>query len=185
MGGPRLKKRFLRWNKATGAWSLYEDDGWGADWLSRDGTSNVEELFYERCRSLLEGAIGGSVTVRIPFDRRQEELVIFRSMLCGVFRAAVYGCVSVMVCGCVTRTDLVRVRQEFARAFCDLERDGREFNGYIARGLLIESPVLLLSSQIAEGMDFLCFDAQKLGMELSRQFAEARWMTSIAVSLGK
>lgn len=161
----RLKKRVMRWNKTKSGWSVREDEVWMEDWISQSPSVHIEELFYERCRVLAEEAMGKNVTVGIGFDRSQEDAVDFRAMLCGVFRASVYGRISMMIWGCASLTDLLRVRREIVRAFCDLEKDGREFNGYIERGVLIESPILLFSSTLAEGMDFVCFDSERWGME--------------------
>lgn len=181
----RFKKRVVRWNKTPRGWGMCEDEVWMEDWISQSPSTHIEELFYERCRALAERATGQNVTVGIAFDRTQEDSVNFRAMLCGVFRASVYGRLSVMIRGCVTLTDLFRVKQEIVRAFCDLERDGREFNGYIARGVLIESPILLFSSQIADGMDFICLDSEKWEIECLNRSGELWWLTSLALPKGE
>lgn len=181
----RFKKRVVRWNKTPRGWSVCEDEVWMENWSFQSLSIHVEELFYERCRSLAEGAMGRNVTIGIDFDRTQEDSVNFRAMLCGIFRASVYGRISVMIRGCVTLPDLFRVRREIVRAFCDLERDGREFNGYIARGVLIESPILLFSSQTVEGMDFVCLDSEEWGIEWLQRSMELRWLTSLALTKGR
>lgn len=178
----KSKGRLARWERATGEWRVCEDAVLTEHWLTKRPNVNVEELFYEGCRALAEGAMGQTVTVGLFFDRAREDSVDFRAMLCGVFRASVYGRLSVMIRGCATRADLARVRREIVGAFCDLERDGREFNGYIERGLWIESPLLLLFDQIAEGMDFICIDVDAWGIEWSKRAMELWCLTSIARS---
>ena len=128
--------------------------------LERENES-PEECVYEYCCDFADFAAGTSVTVALRATPKESDERL-RAALRGVFRAAVYGNFSVMVEGCLTEEDARTVRRAHQHAFCELASEGREFNGYIPKGLLIENLLYPISSSTCEGWDFFCLDAKRL-----------------------
>lgn len=118
-------------------------------------TEDAEEL-YLRSAEIVEGAVGRSVTFLLSNDEASV------SAIGSVMRSAVWGDLSVLLCGILTEAELTHFLQKFCHAFCELETDRREFNGYICRGLCIDSPYLLSVADRLYGMDFFVFDAEAL-----------------------
>ena len=123
---------------------------------------NPEEL-YLRCSEIAESATGNQVTCSVSARD------ISVSSLCSLRRCAVWGDVSLLLCGLLCEEELTLFLQKFCHAFCELETDKREFNGYIKRGLLIDSPYLLWAAHSFYGIDFILFDAEKLLALISGQ----------------
>jgi hypothetical protein len=129
-------------------------------------SSDDEELLYERICALADCATGIPVTVAVAFSRAERERDGFRAAVRGIFRAAVYGRISMLIGGCLTEEDWQRARQEIHGAFCELKEEGREFNGYIPKGLLVEHPITLLSLRRVEGLDFWGLEIEALWKRL-------------------
>ena len=62
----------------------------------------------------------------------------------GIYRAAVWGRIS-MLCRARTSAEADGFFSATHSAFCALENSGREFNGFIPRGILITTPIMILS----------------------------------------
>ena len=117
--------------------------------------NDAEEL-YGRCAETVENATGKQVTFLISAEK------ISVSAISALMRSAVWGDVSVLLRGILNEDELTAFLQSFCHAFCELETDRREFNGYISRGLLIDSPYLLSLAEGLYGVDFFVFDAEAL-----------------------
>jgi len=168
-------ERGVRWERmapqADGSWVYWEqgfegrasarEKAWLVD-LRSISAKETEEGWYEICCDLADVSAGTAITVMMAYDRHSADRGAFRAGIRGIFRAAVYGRFSILVCGCLTESDIRTVREELHGAFCELECEGREFNGYIPKGILIDRPIVLASAVDVEGVDFLCLDLESL-----------------------
>ena len=118
--------------------------------------SECEEELYLRYAEMAEGAIGRSLIVSLSARP------LCASSLRALMRGAVWGELSLLICGILTEGELTEFTQEFCRAFCELETEGREFNGYLRRGLCVDTPYLLSIVEKLKGIDFFIFDLEKI-----------------------
>ncbi len=117
--------------------------------------------FFETTLSLAERLTTGSLCMRISvFDKRGEDLFCERAE--ALFRAAVYGTLSVMLQKYRSIDDIDRALRLMYKSYCRLEQEGREVNAYLEKGLLIDSPIWLLDRKKLPCVDFLCFDFDSL-----------------------
>lgn len=121
-----------------------------------------EERLYEWLRDIAEHSTGLPLCLILEAGRHAVKTENFSAQIRGLFRAAVYGNFSCLLRGLLTEDDIHQTMQQIHKIFCALESEGREFNGYIPKGIFIHSPLLLISELSFDGIDFLCFDANKL-----------------------
>lgn len=117
--------------------------------------SDPDEL-YLRLAETVEGTWGRQVTFCISEDQ------VSPSSIGAVMRSALWGEVSLLLCNQLTEDGVTDAMRSFCRAFCELEGDRREFNGYISRGLRIDSPYLLSIAEGLYGIDLFLFDIETL-----------------------
>ena len=121
------------------------------------------DSFFESAVSLWETLCPETFTVelRVPkgadsdardFSLRAEEL----------FRAALYGSFSVSLCGFDCESELSFALRLLHEVFCLLEAEGREFNGYLPRGVSFSSPLWLMRPSPVTNPDFIVFDLDSL-----------------------
>ena len=80
-----------------------------------------------------------------------------------LFRSAVYGGeLSVMLYGYRSACEVEDAFELMHKSFCRLEEQGREVSGYLARGVLIDSPIALFEMQSLPKTDFICLDFDRL-----------------------
>ena len=116
---------------------------------------NAVLLWEERCPELLvvdmpipkdsEGAFG-------EFEEHIEEL----------FCASLYGSFALALSDFSCEEEISRSIKILQKSFCLLEAEGREFNGYIPRGLIFSSPLWLMRSSPVSNPDFIILDFDKL-----------------------
>lgn len=128
----------------------------GDSLIQLDVKGENEEELYLRCSDITENAVGRRVTFMI--SAKDTSVSALRALM----RGAVWGELSLLLCGILSEDELTDIMRKYCHAFCDLESDGREFNGYIPRGLCIDSPYLLSLSHSLRGVDFFIFDAEHL-----------------------
>ena len=117
---------------------------------------DLEDSLFEAYRDIAECAFGISVTVTAEYD------AVFAERIRAILRSAVYGEFSLMLRGILCEKDIKSALSDISRIFCELEVDGREFNGYIQRGICIDSPILLRQSLCSDGIDVCVIDAERL-----------------------
>ena len=113
---------------------------------------NVEEELYEKLCKLAEEA---------P-ERKLLVLVRSEAEIKAAYRAAVYGKISLLFGEIFTEEEAERAKEKANRAFCELIEEKREFNGFIPKGILIDTPLALLSKISPQGFDFFCYDTEKI-----------------------
>ena len=126
-----------------------------------------EEQLYEAYRDVAELAVGRSVTVIADTDKYASD------RLRAIMRGAVFGNISLAFRGILTEAELRRALERFCKSFCELETEGREFNGYIKRGLIIDTPYLLQIAPQLCGVDFFIYDTDRLVRLLSGERKKA------------
>lgn len=123
---------------------------------------NGEERLYEQYCDIADAAAGSPVTVVLSLDRRKEPSESFRMQIRSIFRAAVYGRFSLLLEGFLTEKDWNDGLECIHRIFCELESEGREFNGYIPKGMLAARPIQLSPCFGKCRSDFVCLDAERM-----------------------
>ena len=106
------------------------------------------------------GAPPITLCLSVPRSKRDEEA--FCEAADSLFRAAVYGDLSVMLKDFVSDAELSYALSLLHSVFCRLQQEGREFNGYVKKGALITSPAQLMRRIRLWRPDFLCFDLESL-----------------------
>ncbi len=119
------------------------------------------ELFDSLCE-LAEANRARALIAELCIPRDEKQYESFCEYTEAIFRAAVYGHFSLMLCGGVTDSQIACALSALHRVFCRLEEDGREFNGYLKKGLVIDAPLCLLCPCPMENPDLLCFDLDRL-----------------------
>ena len=133
-----------------------------------------EDALYEFYCNIAERASGRGITVIITRERHCYAEERLQLALRALLRASVYGRFSLLFRGILTDGDMRSAMSCLHRAFCELESDGREFNGYIPRGFTVDTPLLLCSPISVSGTDTVCLDADRL----------ARLMTAMSSPYG-
>lgn len=116
-----------------------------------------EEGLYRFLRD--EAEQSGERSLAVVLDARAE---FFSVQIRALFRAAVYGTFSLLYGGLLSHAALSDTLRTTHRVFCELLEDGREFDGYIPKGILIDAPIWLLSDLPTEGIDEWCLDLPRL-----------------------
>lgn len=117
---------------------------------------------FDMLLSVAERFCSQPVSVSLPLPLAKADKDGFFDRAEAIFRAAVYGNFSVQLEGYRSADDIVRALSYLHRVFCRLEGEGREFNGYLCRGVLIDAPIWLCRPSPYPKADFVCFDMDKL-----------------------
>ena len=102
-----------------------------------------------------------TVDVRVPSGNERDERD-FSERIEELFRAALYGSFSISFSGFDCEGELCQALKLLHKAFCVLEAEGREFNGYIPRGITLSSPLWLMRQSPVTNPDFIIFDLDRL-----------------------
>ena len=79
-----------------------------------------------------------------------------------LFRAALYGSFAISLSNFDCESELALAMRLLHKTFCMLEAEGREFNGYLPRGITVSSPLWLMRPSPVTNPDFLIFDLDSL-----------------------
>ena len=126
-----------------------------------------EDALYEFYCNIADRAAGRTITVIITRERHLYGEERLQLALRALLRASVYGRFSLLFRGILTDEDINGAMRCLHRAFCELESEGREFNGYIPRGWVIDTPLLLCSPIHISGADTVCLDVERLSRLLT------------------
>ena len=126
--------------------------------------AEIEESVFATLRQLLED--NTELLINIIFQAKidtigTEHLERLKAITRGVFRAAVYGNISIMCDGTQNGYKYEAFGDFINKIFCELESDKREFNGYIKKGIIIGTPADILADDF-RGVDFLCINLDKM-----------------------
>lgn len=117
-----------------------------------------EEPLYERIRSLAEETPEREIGILVQSDFKEAT----ETQIKAIFRAAVYGELFLVFGDVFTNEDAELAKDCANRAFRSLLEEGREFNGFIPKGILVDTPLALLSHISEQGFDFFCIDEKRL-----------------------
>lgn len=120
-----------------------------------------EEELYRYFSDIAESSVGKGSSVLLSASE------LSHSVLRALLRGAVWGELSLLLGGILTSDGLTAALSEFCRVFCELETEGREFNGYLQRGLYIDSPYLLSRAEKLCGIDTFVYDTERLAALMS------------------
>ncbi len=120
-----------------------------------------EDTLFELLRDLGEEHSSIPFTVLLRYHPADRDGAFLHTQARALFRAAVYGRFSLLLGGILSNADVRQAMNEIHSAFCLLELEGREFNGYISKGILIDTP-LSLGITDTDGIDFICLDVSNL-----------------------
>ena len=98
-----------------------------------------EEEVYDLLCNIADRNTGARIVAQTAFDGD----VVRR--IRGVLRAAVWGRIS-LICQVNTPDEAQQFFSLTHTAFCALESEGREFNGFIPKGIRVDTPITLLSA---------------------------------------
>lgn len=145
----------------------YSSDGRSALLAGRAWETAVSDGGGRALIGLVEGLCGVPLTVglRAPRAGSEGESLRFYRQTEAIYSASVYGSVAVRIEDYRDGADVERALRIMHRVFCDMEQDGREFNGYLPRGLLIDTPIWLWDEPPC-AVDLLCFDFDRLTVAL-------------------
>lgn len=99
----------------------------------------------------------------IPIPKGSEgEERFFSNFTEELYRAALYGSFAISLSGFDCEGEFSRAMQILHKTFCILEAEGREFNAYLPRGIMISAPLWLMRASPVTNPDFLIFDLDTL-----------------------
>ena len=87
---------------------------------------------------------------------------IFCEKIENLFRAALYGSFALSISKFSCESELVFAMRLLHKTFCMLEAEGREFNGYLPKGITFSSPLWLMRPSPVTNPDFLILDLDTL-----------------------
>ena len=122
---------------------------------------------YDLLCGVADEYCGYPITVSLSTPCAEGESESFCDRIESIFKAALYGDLSIQLEGYTGKADIERAMSCMHRAFCSLEAQGREFNGYLPRGILLSAPVWLTQTSPMVKADFVCLD---LDLLISRLF---------------
>ncbi|MBQ2999763.1 MAG: hypothetical protein IJD64_04810 [Clostridia bacterium] len=123
-----------------------------------EGGEEGEQRLYETLRAIAEESPEREISALVSCDQKEKT----ETQIKAVFRAAVYGEISLLFGDVFTNEDAEEAKECAQRSFRSLLEEGREFNGFIPKGILIDTPFALLSKISEQGFDFFCLDEKRL-----------------------
>lgn len=114
-------------------------------------------------------------TIHNPFSEDSFDVLDSRTvtLLCDInsspetsikqmYTYGIFGIPSLLIRGIRSPSEWQKALQICYRCFGELWYEGREFNGYVPRGILIDSPMALSREHRFHGCDFFCIDLERL-----------------------
>ncbi len=124
---------------------------------------DCEEELYEKLCDVADTHTGMQIVGWASFSGRES----FSCAVRAVYRAGVWGRFSLLCDGIYTPEQADECLSVIHREFCRLDAEGREFNGFIPKGICVATPLILLSSIKNRMIDFFCADFETLRRLLS------------------
>lgn len=116
---------------------------------------NAIALWEQGCPELM------TVDMRAPSES-EGEARIFADRIEELFRASLYGSFALALSDFSCEEQISRALKILHKEFCLLEAEGREFNGYIPRGLVLSAPLWLMRASPVTNPDFIILDIDRL-----------------------
>lgn len=119
---------------------------------------NSDEEYKMLC-DVADANTGMRIVAIVRFDGVASD---FCRHVTNVFRAGVWGRFSLLCAGVYTPSRWRECALAIHSVFRSLDVSGREFNGFIPRGIVIDTPALLLDKHDTRELDLYCFDVDAL-----------------------
>ena len=119
----------------------------------------TEDSAYDYFCELADENTGAKIAVSIPFESNSER---FSATVAALYRAGVWGRFSLVCSSIDTPARAKECAAVLRSVFCRLDATDREFNGFIPKGICIDTPLLLLQAPTRRAPDFLCIDVDTL-----------------------
>jgi hypothetical protein len=117
-----------------------------------------EDICYEYLCDVADVSMGTEIIATA--DMRDTEAFVRRVR--AIYRAGVWGRFS-LLCTSVSTPEMTNACISLLHeVFCMLDREAREFNGFIPKGILIDTPLMLLSAPKDKMLDFFVLDYERL-----------------------
>ena len=129
------------------------------DGLVMDCNGEDADAEYRRLCDVSDANTGARIVATVRFDGGSAE---FCRRVSNVFRAGVWGRFSLLCSGVYTPSGWRACALAIHSVFRELDVSGREFNGFIPRGIVIDTPRLLLDVVLMGELDLYCFDVDAL-----------------------
>lgn len=120
---------------------------------------NDEESAYEYLCEIADKNTGVKLVTEIPFG---ESYDVFSARVSALYRAGVWGRFSLLCTEIKTPQRAIECISVIQSVFCQLDSTRREFNGFMPKGISVDTPLLLLDPPKSRSLDFLCFDIPSL-----------------------
>ena len=127
-----------------------------------------EESAYEYFCEIADKNTGVKLVTEISLGESKE---IFEAQVRALYRAGVWGRFSLLCTQIKTPARALECASLMRSAFCSLEREHREFNGFIPKGICIDTPLLLLEPPRRRILDYFCLDINALRDSFSGNMA--------------
>ena len=124
--------------------------------LPHTSGDDPEEHLFEKYRDAAEAAPQRATTI-LSYSK-----VLRKEEIRAAMRSSIYGNVSLLFGEIRCECELTETLEMLCHVFCELELEGREFNGYLPRGLLIDTPYMLLIAKKLRGLDLIVYDLPSL-----------------------
>lgn len=126
--------------------------------LARSFEMTEEEMYDDLC-DIADRNTGARIVAVVTMDEREDT---FASHVRAVYRAGVWGRFSLLCRGVNTPEHTDRCITVLHSVFRELDEGGREFNGFIPKGIVIDTPAQLLKGRRMGAFDIHCFDIDTL-----------------------
>ena len=121
------------------------------------------ESFFESAVSLWEDSCPELLILDMKIPKSGErEARRFEEQVEELFCASLYGTFALALSDFSCEDEITYAIKLLHKSFCLLEAEGREFNGYIPRGLVFSSPLWLMRVSPVVNPDFIILDLDKL-----------------------
>lgn len=119
--------------------------------------------FFENAVGLWEQGCPEQLMINMKVPRDNDgDARGFAECIEELFRASLYGSFALSISDFDCEEELSHALKIFHKAFCLLEAEGREFNGYIPRGIMLSSPLWLMRASPVTNPDFIMLDIDRL-----------------------
>ncbi len=126
--------------------------------VARAHHSLNEQKYYEYLCELADTNTGAELVACADASDTERFVADTRA----IYRAGVWGRASLLCTSVFTPEHADELVMLLHKVFCMLEDENREFNGFIPKGILVDTPLLLLSKPKHSVIDFFCLDFEKL-----------------------
>lgn len=119
-----------------------------------------EDKAYDFFCNAADENTGKIIVATVNFSKDHPERLL--SGIRAVYRAGVWGRFSLLCASVPSPESADRCISLMHTAFCQLDDEGREFNGFMPKGIEISTPLMLLCPPKHRMIDFFCVDYARL-----------------------